>query len=393
MVNYYGDGTTKSYVIPTSAEYQNDYGSPQSYSIWNPVTGTDSTYYYTKYTYADVYFYGGANSEKISLSKLGNVPEMQFNQRNFYIWGNDGDDHMSVSMAAAGNGISRSYVYFQGNAGTDTMQVDFSNAENIETYQSVRNGSVTSMSFTGTVFGEKGFTYLSVGIDVKTTEKMIFKGSKGDDHIYGLSDDDWLDGGLGDDTFYGSSGDDTYIFDSAGDVVYDERMDGGKDTIWTTVSVDLHNQGFIENLRLGGTADIDGMGNHLANLITGNSGSNVIAGGTGNDSLYGKGGADTFAFAEKGAANKDSIWDFGSDDRIVLDRATFSGLATAGDGSLTSDSFSINKAVGTGPQVIYNKGTGVLSYDVNGTLSGGAEDIAFVGKNLAYFDQGYVLVA
>ena len=39
----------------------------------------------------------------------------------------------------------------------------------------------------------------------------------------------------------------------------------------------------VENLTLTGTANINGTGNALDNVITGNSGNNVLAGGAGND--------------------------------------------------------------------------------------------------------------
>jgi len=53
------------------------------------------------------------------------------------------------------------------------------------------------------------------------------------------------------------------------------------------------NKNTIENLTLTGSADINGKGNKLDNILTGNSGKNLLEGLDGNDTLDGKGGADT----------------------------------------------------------------------------------------------------
>src|SRR5262249_43665258 len=42
----------------------------------------------------------------------------------------------------------------------------------------------------------------------------------------------------------------------------------------------------VENLRLTGIEDIDGTGNELDNVLTGNSGINTLIGGPGNDTYY-----------------------------------------------------------------------------------------------------------
>lgn len=48
-----------------------------------------------------------------------------------------------------------------------------------------------------------------------------------------------------------------------------------------------------DNLTLTGTANINGVGNALVNIINGNSGANLIKGLGGADTLYGYGGNDT----------------------------------------------------------------------------------------------------
>ncbi len=58
----------------------------------------------------------------------------------------------------------------------------------------------------------------------------------------------------------------------------------------------------------------------------------------------GKGGADTFFFAEAGASNRDTIFDFGSDDKIVLDHNIFTGLDGNADGNVDGTAFLVTSA-------------------------------------------------
>ena len=107
-----------------------------------------------------------------------------------------------------------------------------------------------------------------------------------------------LDGGAGADTLVGGAGNDTYIVDNAGDVV-DEVTNGGAgtDTIQSGV-IAIRWQTGVENLTLTGTGAIDGTGNTLANIITGNSGNNILDGGLDAlaDTLSGGLGNDTYVF-------------------------------------------------------------------------------------------------
>lgn len=148
-------------------------------------------------------------------------------------------------------------------------------------------------------------------------------------------------------------------------------------------------------MRLQGTADLKATGNSLDNLITGNAASNTIAGGFGRDQLYGKGGADTFVFAETGAANRDSIFDFDADDKIQLSQAAFAGLDANGDGLLDPIALSLTgKAAGSATQLIYSGNTGILSYDADGASGAAAQEIAFIGKKLGFLGiDDFILVA
>lgn len=115
--------------------------------------------------------------------------------------------------------------------------------------------------------------------------------------LTGNSGDNLIDGMAGTDTMIGGLGDDTYVVDTSLDVVIEESG-GGQDTVRATASFSLGAN--IENLLLQGTGNIDGTGNALANVITGNDGDNVLDGLGGTDTMIGGLGNDTYAIDEIG---------------------------------------------------------------------------------------------
>jgi Ca2+-binding RTX toxin-like protein len=117
-------------------------------------------------------------------------------------------------------------------------------------------------------------------------------GLGGNDSLVGGSGNDTLDGGTGNDTMIGGLGDDVYIVNAAKDKVV-EAAKGGRDTIWSSITLDLSTfAAEVENLLLSGTAALNGTGNALDNVLTGNSGNNTLSGLDGNDLLDGKAGKD-----------------------------------------------------------------------------------------------------
>ncbi|QRM33119.1 putative Ig domain-containing protein [Microvirga sp. VF16] len=148
-----------------------------------------------------------------------------------------------------------------------------------------------------------------------------------------------------------------------------------------------------------GSAPVSLTGNAAANAIKGNTGKNTIKGDAGNDVLSGKlgndslyGGRDKDAFVFDTKANKttnvDRIVDFNvSDDSVWLDNVVFKALGSKGTltkpAQLSAKMFwSGTKAHDKDDRVIYDKKSGALYYDVDGTGSAAQVKIATLSKNL-----------
>lgn len=128
---------------------------------------------------------------------------------------------------------------------------------------------------------------------------------------------DRLTGGEGKNTLVGGAGDDRYFISDTDDVVV-EASGGGKDTVFSSANHTLASN--VEDLQLLKGATV-GVGNSLANAITGTAqddqlsglggadrlvgaeGRDVLLGGDGNDTLSGGAGADTLV----GGAGVDSF--------------------------------------------------------------------------------------
>lgn len=255
-------------------------------------------------------------------------------------------------------------------------------------------------SATGAVFGYQAGT---AGNDTLngTAYADSLSGLGGNDILYGNAGNDRLDGGAGADSMLGGAGNDTYVVDNASDKVLEtttatSKTDaGGVDTVEAGVSWTLGN--FVENLRLSGTAAINGTGNALANAVTGNSGANTLSGlagndvlnggdgadlligGAGNDTLIGGNGADVFRFeTAPGSANVDSVADFQTGfDVLQLENAVFKKLLATGTLAAANFRASADGSAGdANDYVLFNTTTGALSYDADGSGKGAAIQFA-----------------
>lgn len=138
-----------------------------------------------------------------------------------------------------------------------------------------------------------------------------------------------------------------------------------------------------------------GLGNDTLKGLAGNDtlsggvGNDRLFGGLGRDTLTGGAGKDAFVFDTKPASsNVDRIVDFSvRDDSLYLDNAVFKALGKGGTVAkpvkLNAEFFVIGtKAIEADDHVIYNKATGRLYYDADGSGAKAAVQIATLAKNL-----------
>ncbi|TAL36899.1 MAG: calcium-binding protein [Alphaproteobacteria bacterium] len=186
-----------------------------------------------------------------------------------------------------------------GGLGADTMI----GGNNDDTYILDSAGdTITDTGGTDTLIVKLGSGTYTLGADFENLTlfgiaSANITGNDGVNILTGSTGNNTLDGGLGADSMIGGLGNDTYIIDDAGDTVTEDSA-GGTDSIKSSLSFDLNaDGGNVEKLTLAALAgNIDGTGNALTNIITGNEGNNTLDGGlgTGIDTLIGGTGDDTY---------------------------------------------------------------------------------------------------
>ncbi|HEY8382478.1 MAG TPA: calcium-binding protein [Microvirga sp.] len=153
----------------------------------------------------------------------------------------------------------------------------------------------------------------------------------------------------------------------------------------------------------GGGAGTIFKGNGGNDVIYGRGGDDVLIGGRGNDVLVGGTEADSFVFnTALGAGNVDRISDFSrrQKDKIVLDDKVFVGLVltplanpnvvnndlgviTKQVGGLQTEAFQLGTtALDADDRVFYDRASGALYFDVDGTGAAAAIKFAQVKKGL-----------
>jgi Ca2+-binding RTX toxin-like protein len=195
-----------------------------------------------------------------------------------------------------------------------------------------------------------------IRIGVGTNQHLMFT----DTIVYGRGNNDRISGSFGNDTLYGEAGRDTIAGGSGADRIY------------------------------------GGSGN---DSLAGGLGNDWIYGGTGNDRLKGDKGSDNFVFntGPNTRFNSDRIVDFNPlHDSIYLENAVFKKV---GNGSMASPNKLKHAAFWRGSEahdandrIIYDKATGALYYDRDGTGAAAQIKFAQLSKGLKVSHHDFFVI-
>jgi Ca2+-binding RTX toxin-like protein len=207
--------------------------------------------------------------------------------------------------------------------------------------------------------------------------------------LTGNDQDNILDGGKNNDTMWGGLGDDTYLIRAPSDMAI-ENAGEGMDAVraFRSYALEAHiEQLHMQNVftRDGAPANLNGIGNGIANTIIGTPYANTLIGREGRDTLKGQGGADTFVFDRAiGPSNVDRIIDFnvgggGTGDILKMKGAEFGGMSA---GALTASAFVAGtSAADADDRFIFDQASGQLWFDDDGTGSAAQVLIATFEQN------------
>lgn len=323
-------------------------------------------------------FYGGNGDDTITIGGT-----------NGLVSAGDGNDFITIS----GTG---SYTIDGGNGSDSIGFTDLGSAIQAVNINNI-SGAVT---FTAT-----GFEHI-IGTNYNdtvsgTSAANNLTGNDGNDSLTGGDGNDTLAGDSGIDTLIGGLGDDLYYVDTT-DIVTESPSEGTDTVNSSAATYTLASN--VENLTLIGSAQINGNGNILNNVINGNRGTNLLSGGDGNDTIDGGDGIDLIygdlgADSIIGGSGSDTVNYANSSAGVYVDLAnnTVSGGFADGDQLV-----SIERVYGsnTGADTIFGNAEdnylrgyvgndSLVGHDGNDTLEGGAGTdtmIGGLGNDIYYVD-------
>lgn len=142
---------------------------------------------------------------------------------------------------------------------------------------------------------------------------------------------------------------------------------------------------------IAGNGDDRILGRDGADKLSGQKGRDELDGGKGADTLTGGGGRDVFAFNDSPSSGTDRIMDFQPGDVIRLGVKAFAGLPS---GQLPEDRFVDGvAALDGGDRVIFDRVTGALYFDPDGTGAAVQVQIAAVHGSIEDLGATNILVA
>jgi Ca2+-binding RTX toxin-like protein len=328
---------------------------------------------------------------------------------NDRLWGEGGADQMT-----GGTGDDLFYVDNAGDKtfeaagqGNDRVLTSASHAlaagQAIEVFATTSLAGTAAINLTGNDLAQR--------IDGNNGVNVI-NGKGGNDVLFGNGGNDTITGGPGTDTLNGGAGNDVYVLENGGDAIADS---GGVDRITSTASRSIAPYATVENLTLLNVAGaLAGIGNNLANTISGNDFNNTLTGGLGDDVLAGGNGSDTLTGGQGidtligGAQNdffvlnaplnvvhRDAITDFlnvaGNNDTIHLENAVMTQLG--GPGALAASKFFAGAAAhDADDRIIYNQANGAVYYDANGNAAGGSTHLATISNKPILSAADFVVI-
>jgi len=298
--------------------------------------------------------------------------------------GDDGDDYLLMGgggdTASGGAGADR----IDGEAGDDSLAggagddvlvsgdgQDSLSGDNGDDYllAGIGDDDLSGGNGVDRLYGEAGDDTLAGGADndvlVAGDGNDLVIGEDGDDYAEGGAGDDSISGDAGIDRAYGGAGNDSLSGGTDNDVLLggedDDAIFGGGENDWM--------QGENGNDRLvGGDGD---------DYLDGGIGADTLEGSAGNDALVGGGGTDIFLFRGPGDGG-DAIIDFVSgEDRLLVTNIGFGGGLGSGPTLDPSQLVAGTVATQAFGQFLYDQGTGVLRFDVDGT---GAQAASFIAQ-------------